>query len=225
MRINKYLALHGYGSRRKADDLIIDGKVTINGRTAILGDQVELSDVIEVSGVKRAKPDYVYYLLNKPVGFICTADKSAPGTVLELVPKFPRVFPVGRLDVASSGALLITNDGDLANKLLHPRYGHSKVYEVEVDKPIHDSDLKILSEGVELEEGVTQPARIERKDIAKFTITLKEGRNRQIRRMCEAIDHRVNSLHRISFAGLSVHTLKAGTYRDLSRNEIDKLKN
>jgi pseudouridine synthase len=224
MRINKYLALHGYASRRKADELILDGKVTINGKTAVLGDQVDMSDVVEVSGIKRDHPNLVYYLLNKPVGYICTTDKTAPGNVLELVPKFPRVFPVGRLDVASSGALLITNDGDLANRLLHPRYGHEKTYEVTVDRPIHDLDLKILASGIKLEDGMTQKTEVKRFDVNKFQIILKEGRNRQIRRMCEAIDHNVRELHRTTFAGLSTTNLKPGAYRNLLSKEIKKLK-
>lgn len=224
MRINKYLALHGYASRRKADELIIDGKVTINGERAQLGDQVSNDDIVEVAGVRREKPDYVYYVLNKPVGYICTTDKSAPGNVLELVPKFPRVFPVGRLDVGSSGVLLITNDGDLTQKLLHPRYGHSKVYEVEVDHPIHDKDLKSLAEGVILEDGPTMPAKVNRLDVDKFEITLSEGRNRQIRRMCEAVGYQVENLNRTVFAGITVKKIAFGNYRNLSKEEINRLK-
>lgn len=219
MRINKYLAQHGYASRRKADELISSGKVRINGKTAVLGDQVENTDIVEVLGIKHHhKAPLVYYLLNKPVGYICTTDPHAPGNVLELVPKYPRVYPVGRLDVASSGALLLTNDGELANELLHPKFGHKKVYKVETTKPIHDADLKTLETGVDLIDGKTASAEIKRLDINKFKITLSEGRNRQIRRMCEALGYEVKNLHRTQFASYKLDAIRSGEWQKVNRN-------
>lgn len=203
MRINRYLATHGFCSRREADKLIMDGQVTINGRIAVLGDQVEDTDIVKVNGESKKAVPLVYYLLNKPVGYICTTDERARDNVTSLVPQNPRVFPVGRLDVASSGLLLLTNDGELTERILHPRYHHSKVYVVTVDKDIANGHLERWRNGVDLGDFVTQPARVQRLGRCRFKITLTEGKNRQIRRMCELFGYQVRSLERVAIGALN----------------------
>ena len=217
MRLNAFLARAGVASRRKADELIKAGRVRVNGEPGELNTFVESRDVVEVDGEQVAKQELGYVLLHKPAGVVTTAsDPQGRPTVVSLVGHESRVVPVGRLDVDTTGALLLTNDGPLAHRLAHPRYGVEKVYEVETWKEPTDEALRRLAEGVELEDGPTSPARVRRLGAARFELVLHEGRNRQVRRMCDAVGYRVRRLHRSIYAGLGVDGLAPGEWRELS---------
>jgi len=225
VRLNAFLARAGVASRRKADELIKAGRVQVNGEPGELNTFVESRDVVEVDGQPVAKQQLAYVLLHKPPGVVTTArDPQRRPTVVSLVAHESRVVPVGRLDVDTTGALLLTNDGPLAHRLAHPRYGVEKVYEVETWKEPNDDGLRQLAEGVELEDGVTSPARVRRLGPACIELVLHEGRNRQVRRMCEAIGHRVRRLHRSVYAGLRVDGLAPGEWRELTQAEVRGLR-
>ena len=225
VRLNAYLARAGVASRRKADELIKAGRVRVNGEPGELNTFVESRDVVEVDGEAVAKQQLGYVLLHKPAGVVTTAsDPQGRPTVVGLVEHDSRVVPVGRLDVDTTGALLLTNDGPLAHRLAHPRYGVEKVYEVETWKQPTDEALRRLAEGVELEDGVTAPARVRRLDGARFELVLHEGRNRQVRRMCDAVGFRVRRLHRSVYAGLRVEDLEPGEWRELTPEELERLR-
>jgi len=225
MRINKYLSQSGTCSRREADRLIQAGQVSINGHRAKPGDQVMEGDRVTFFGKNvRGAEHPVYIALHKPVGYITTTSRKSKDNVLDLVKNVPeRLFPVGRLDVESSGLLLLTNDGETANKLMHPRYEHEKEYEVAVHRPISDAQLAHLARGITLEDGKTAPAQTRRIGPKSFTITLKEGRNRQIRRMCEALNLDVVKLHRVRIQSLRLGDLKSGAWRHLTSEEASQL--
>jgi 23S rRNA pseudouridine2605 synthase len=223
--LNAFLARAGVASRRKADELIKAGRVRVNGEPGELNTFVESRDVVEVDGEQVAKQGLGYVLLHKPAGVVTTAsDPQGRPTVVSLVDHESRVVPVGRLDVDTTGALLLTNDGPLAHRLAHPRYGVEKVYEVETWKEPTDDALRRLAEGVELEDGPTSPARVRRLGAARFELVLHEGRNRQVRRMCDAVGYRVRRLHRSIYAGLGLHGLAPGEWRELSADEIAALR-
>jgi 23S rRNA pseudouridine2604 synthase len=226
MRINKYLSENGYCSRREADRLIQAGKVFINDRVAQLGDQVDEADDVRVLGRDKKKPPKkIYILLNKPVGLIVTTDRRKKDNVIDFLDLRERVFPVGRLDVKSEGLLLLTNDGVLANRLMHPRYEHDKEYVVEVDHEISMRDIKKLQIGVELDDGITLTAKVRKMDETRFAMILREGRNRQIRRMCEALGYQVISLKRTRLLTLKMpSTYPAGNWRHLTELEVKQLK-
>ena len=225
MRLNAYLARAGVASRRKADELIKAGRVRVNGEPGELNTFVEGGDVVEVDGEPVAKQELAHVLLNKPAGVVTTAsDPQGRPTVVEVVSHPLRVVPVGRLDIDTTGALLLTNDGPLAHRLAHPRYGVEKVYEVETWKEPDDDALRRLAEGVELEDGLTAPARVRRIGAAKFELVLHEGRNRQVRRMVEAVGHRVRHLHRSVYAGLGLEGLAASEWRELTETEVERLR-
>jgi 23S rRNA pseudouridine2605 synthase len=225
MRLNAYLARAGVASRRKADELIKAGRVRVNGRPGELNTFVESRDLVEVDGERVAKQALAYVLLNKPAGVVTTAsDPQGRPTVVSLVEHASRVVPVGRLDVDTTGALLLTNDGPLAHRLAHPRYEIEKVYEVETWKPIGDDALAALAAGVELEDGPTAPARVRRTGPGSFELAIHEGRNRQVRRMVEAVGSRVRRLHRSVYAGLRVDGLPPGAWRELTNAELDALR-
>lgn len=224
-RINKYLAEHGYCSRREADRLIQNGKVLINNQQAKLGDKVGDSDTVRVLGRdKKEKAELVYLMFNKPVGVITTTDRRKKDNVIEAVDYPERVFPVGRLDVESSGLLILTNDGVLANRLMHPRYEHDKEYVVAVDKPLRKIDLGKLQSGVPLEDSKTLPAKVRQLGKYKFAIILRQGKNRQIRRMCEALGYQAVSLKRTRILTLKLGNFPEGQWRKLSAKEIRDLK-
>ena len=225
MRLNAYLARAGVASRRKADELIKAGRVTVNGRPGELNTFVAAADRVEVDGRPVAKQRLAYLLLHKPAGVVTTArDPGGRPTVVDLVPREPRVVPVGRLDADTSGALLLTNDGELAHRLAHPRYEVDKVYVADVEGDPTDEAVQALAEGVELEDGRTAPAQARRAGPSKIELTLHEGRKHQVKHMCEAVGHPVRRLHRRAYAGLTLGSLRPGQWRELSRDEVEALR-
>ena len=223
IRLQKVLAQAGLGSRRTCEDLIERRRVRVNGEVAVLGRRVDPEvDVVEVDGAQiGVKAGLVHYLLHKPAGVITTvSDPQGRPTVVDLVPAEPRVFPVGRLDGDSEGLLLLTNDGDLTHRLTHPRYGVDKEYLVEVEGEPSRGALARLRDGVELEDGRTAPAKVAQLDARLLRITIHEGRNRQVRRMCEAIGHPVLRLVRTRIGPLTDRLLKPGEWRALTQDEV-----
>jgi pseudouridine synthase len=225
VRLNAYLARAGVASRRKADELIKAGRVTVNGEPGQLNTFVESRDVVAVDGRRVDKQPLTYLLHNKPAGTVTTArDPQGRRTVVELVPREPRVVPVGRLDADTTGALLLTNDGELAHRLAHPRYGVEKTYVVDVEGEPDDGALRRLESGVELDDGRTAPARTRRLTKSRLELTIHEGRNRQVKRMLEAVGHPVHRLHRSGYAGLTVEGLEPGAWRELEPPEVERLR-
>jgi 23S rRNA pseudouridine2605 synthase len=221
-RVQKALARIGLGSRRANEELIRDGRVTVNGEVVELGGRVGAGDELAVDGVVYAsRPDAVTYLLNKPTGVVTTAsDPQGRRTVVELVPAEPRVFPVGRLDLDTEGLLLLTNDGGLAHRLTHPSFGIEKEYLAEVDGAVSPKALRQLREGVELEDGTTSPAKASSPAPNLIRLVIHEGRNRQVRRMCEAVGHPVRRLARSRIGPITDSRLKPGSSRRLSDEEL-----
>ena len=225
-RLQKVLAQAGLGSRRACEVLIADGRVRVNGRVATLGDRADPEvDEIEVDGaVVGVRPGLVHYLLNKPAGVVTTAsDPQGRATVVGLVPGEPRVFPVGRLDADTEGLLLLTNDGDFAHRLTHPSFGVDKEYLVEVEGTPARGVVRRLRDGVELEDGITAPAKVSAVGESLLRITIHEGRNRQVRRMCEAVGHPVRRLVRVRIGPVSDRRLAPGEWRPLGQHEVRAL--
>jgi 23S rRNA pseudouridine2605 synthase len=225
-RLQKVLARAGIGSRRVCEELIAEGKVTVNGTVAELGRRVDAElDKVAVDGVPiSVREGLVHYLLNKPAGVVTTAsDPQGRRTVVELVPDEPRVFPVGRLDYETEGLLILTNDGDLTHRLTHPSYGVEKEYLAEVEGTPSRAAVRMLREGVELEDGPTAPAKASLQPPSLLTITIHEGRNRQVRRMCDAIGHPVKRLVRTRIGPITDRTLKPGEWRELTPDEVRAL--
>lgn len=226
VRLQKVLAQAGLGSRRVCEDLIERRRVRVNGEVAVLGRRVDVDvDVVEVDGAQiGVRPGLVHYLLNKPRGVITTAsDPQGRPTVVELVPSEPRVFPVGRLDGDSEGLLLLTNDGDLTHRLTHPSFGVAKEYLVEVEGNPHRGVVRRLREGVELDDGPTEPAKVAVLGEHLLRITIHEGRNRQIRRMCEVVGTPVVRLVRTRIGTLTDRALGPGEWRPLTQDEVRAL--
>jgi 23S rRNA pseudouridine2605 synthase len=226
VRLQKVLAQAGLGSRRVCEELIARRRVRVNGELAELGRRVDVAvDVVEVDGAQvGVRPGLVHYVLNKPRGVITTAaDTHGRPTVVDLVPHDPRVFPIGRLDGDSEGLLLLTNDGDLAHRLTHPSYGVEKEYLVEVDGEPHRGIVRRLREGVDLDDGRTAPAKVAMLGERLLRITIHEGRNRQVRRMCEAVGISVVRLVRTRIGPLSDRTLEPGAWRALTQDEVRAL--
>ena len=215
MRLNAYLARAGIASRRGSDDLIKEGRVKVNDEPGQLNTYVHAGDRVEVDGEPVAAQKLTYVLLNKPAGTVTTAsDPQGRPTVVQLVDEVPeRIVPVGRLDADTTGALLLTNDGALAHRLAHPRYGVEKVYEAEVEGEPDDSATPPLAEGVELDDGLTAPAEVRRLAPSTIELTLHEGRKHQVKRMCEAVGHPVRRLHRSRYADSDVTGLALGEWR------------
>jgi 23S rRNA pseudouridine2605 synthase len=228
MRLNAFLARAGVASRRRADELIRERRVTVNGEAGEFNSVVGTDDVVEVDG-QRVEPQPLHYvLLNKPSGVVTTADDpEGRPTVVELVSHATRVMPVGRLDADTTGALLLTNDGELAHRLAHPSFGVPKVYDIDVVGSPSPDALKALRSGVELEDGPTAPAeaRIIRRGtrVSRIEMTLHEGRKHQVKRMCAAVGLPVEHLHRRRYAGLRLIGLEPGQWRELTSDEVAAL--
>jgi 23S rRNA pseudouridine2605 synthase len=225
MRLNAYLARSGVASRRRADELIKAGRVTVNGAPGQLNTVVGSHDRVQVDGDEVARQRLAYVLLHKPAGVVTTArDPQGRPTVVELVPHEPRVVPVGRLDADTTGALLLTNDGQLAHRLAHPRYGVEKTYVAEVEGDPDEDALRRLQEGVELDDGSTAPARASRLGPGRVELVLHEGRKHQVKRMLAAVGHPVTRLHRSAYAGLTLDDLAPGAWRELRPAEVEELR-
>jgi 23S rRNA pseudouridine2605 synthase len=229
VRLNAFLARAGVASRRRADELILEGRVRVNDEPGELNTVVGENDVVEVDGRRVERQPLRYVLLNKPAGVLTTADDpQGRPTVVDLVSRETRVVPVGRLDVDTTGALLLTNDGELANRLAHPSFGVAKVYDVDIDGSPSPDALEALRRGIVLEDGRTAPAqaRIVRRGtrVTRIELTLHEGRKHQVKRMCEAVGHSVRHLHRRRYAGLRLVGLEPGQWRDLTDDEVAELR-
>jgi 23S rRNA pseudouridine2605 synthase len=227
VRLAKYLAHSGVASRRAAEGLIADGRVTVGGRPVTdPARDVDGSSGVAVDGEPVAPETLVVYALNKPAGVVSTArDTHGRSTVTELVPGERRLYPVGRLDADTTGLILLTNDGQLANLLTHPRYEVPKTYVGRVDPaPVGEPALRRLREGVELDDGVTAPAGARQLRPGVLELTLREGRKRQVRRMCEAVGHRVVELERVAFGPLRLGDLRPGRHRRLTAAEVERLR-
>lgn len=224
-RINKYLSEAGYCSRRAADKLIDQGRVTINGKVPELGTKVAPGDEVHVNGklVKPSKEEFVYLAFNKPVGIVCTTDtRREEDNIIDYINYPTRIFPIGRLDKPSEGLILLTNDGDIVNKILRSRNNHGKEYIVQVDKPITQEFLRKMGAGVPILDTVTKECEVEQVSEYIFKIILTQGLNRQIRRMCEYLDYEVVKLKRIRV--LNIHLdVPVGKWRDLTKTELKEL--
>jgi len=226
-RLQKVLARAGMGSRRVCEKLIVEQRVTVNGEFAELGEKVDPETAeIEVDGLKvGVRQDLVYYLLNKPIGVITTSkDPQERSTVVDLVPTHPRVFPVGRLDADTEGLILLTNDGDLTHYLTHPSFGVEKEYLVQVDVKPSRNAIRELRQGVELEDGITAPAKVSLVDEKLIKIVIHEGRNRQVRRMCESVGHPVKRLIRSRIGPIADTSLRPGSFRELTNQELKSIR-
>lgn len=231
MRINKYISSTGFCSRRAAEQLIQDGHVTVNGKLAQISTPVEEGDVVCVDG-KRVEPmkDYVYLILNKPMGITCTTEHHIEGNIIDYINYPKRLFPIGRLDKDSTGLIVLTNDGDIVNQTLREENGHTKEYEVEVDGRINEEFLTKMAAGVKIYNPVsnsyviTKQCEIHQLGPKRFKIVLTQGYNRQIRRMCSALNYHVRSLCRVRFLNLTLKGLKVGQWRECSAEEIAELK-
>ena len=225
MRLNAFLARAGVASRRHADELIKAGRVTVNGETGQLNTVVGARDRVAVDGRDVERQRLRYVILHKPAGVVTTAhDPHGRPTVVELVPGEPRVVPVGRLDADTTGVLLLTNDGQLAHRLAHPRYGVEKTYVAEIEGDAGEEALRRLREGIELEDGVTAPARACRLGRGRVELVLHEGRKHQVKRMLAAVGHPVAQLHRSAYAGLRLEGLEPGACRELETSEVQQLR-
>lgn len=233
IRLQKFLANSGVASRRKCEELILDGKISVNGKVVQeLGTKIDLTvDKVEYCGkLIHNSEKKVYILLNKPIGYVTTAkDQFSRDTVLDLVKVKERIVPVGRLDMYTSGALILTNDGDFVYKVTHPKHEITKTYTVTLHGIISNEAVENLRHGVEIEDYVTRPANVKilktdvEKNISRLEITIHEGKNRQVRKMCEAVGSKVIALHRSKIGDIGVKDIKIGNWRYLKDYEIKKL--
>ena len=225
-RINKFLSEVGYCSRREADRLINEGKVTINGKISEIGAKVEESDQVAVEGQRIEKSTdkkNIYLAFNKPVGIVCTTDRGVePDNIIDFV-KYPsRIFPIGRLDKPSEGLIFLTNDGDIVNKILRARNNHEKEYIVSVNREIKKDFIQNMSNGVEILDTITKNCFVKQLGPKKFKIILTQGLNRQIRRMCETLGYKVQSLKRVRIMNIKLD-VPTGKYRELTKDELSEL--
>ena len=224
MRLNKYLSETGICSRREADEWIAAGRVTVNGAPAVLGTQVEDRDDVRLDGQPLAtKPRRVYLALNKPTGIECTTDREVPDNIVDFMNYPERIFPIGRLDKDSEGLILLTNDGDIVNRVLRAEHEHEKEYIVSVDRPLTTDFLTGMARGVPILGTVTNPCRVTQVGRNTFRIVLTQGLNRQIRRMCEHFDYTVRRLQRVRIMHIHLGRLPIGRWRDLSDAEVAPL--
>ncbi|MEZ7172347.1 23S rRNA pseudouridine(2604) synthase RluF [Sporosarcina sp. OR05] len=224
MRINKYLSEAGIVSRRGADKWIEDGRVTINGQPAELGSRVEQGDTVHVDGkLVKTEEQLVYIVLNKPVGITSTTERHIEGNVVDFVNHPLRIFHIGRLDKDSDGLLLLTNDGDIVNEILREEHGHEKEYIVTVDRPLTKEFIQQMEAGVEILDTRTKPCKVKQLGPRKFNITLTQGLNRQIRRMCSALGYNVRRLQRTRIMNIHLGNLPVGQWRDLTTQERQEM--
>jgi len=224
-RLNKYLSEAGYCSRRAADKLIEEGRVTINGKIPEIGTKVEPNDEIHVDGelIKKTKKSSVYLAFNKPIGIVCTTDtRVEKDNIIDFIGYHKRIFPIGRLDKPSEGLILLTDDGDIVNKILRASNNHEKEYIVTVNKPISQTFIKRMSQGVPILDTVTRKCKVEKLGTYEFKIILTQGLNRQIRRMCEFLDYEVKTLKRTRIMNIKLD-VPVGKYRELSDKELNEL--
>jgi len=224
VRINKYLSEVGYCSRREADKLIEQKRVTINGHVPQMGTKVQTADIVCVDGIpiKMSTKPRIYIAYNKPIGVICTTDLRIKDNIIEHVAHSQRIFPIGRLDKPSEGLILLTDDGDIVNKILRAKNNHEKEYIVTVDKPIHSDFINQMSNGLPILDTVTLPCVVKKLSKYKFKIILTQGLNRQIRRMCEYLGYNVTKLKRVRIMNITLN-IPVGTWRDLTRKELNRL--
>ena len=225
-RINKYLSEVGFCSRRAADRLIEEGKVTINGEMTEIGSKVEEGDQVEVEGQKIINPTKqknIYLAFNKPIGIVCTTDRRVePDNIIDFI-KYPkRIFPIGRLDKPSEGLIFLTNDGDIVNKILRSKNNHEKEYIVSVNRPINKDFIQSMSNGVEILDTITKNCFVKQLGQKKFKIILTQGLNRQIRRMCESLGYRVRSLKRVRIMNIKLD-VPTGKFREITKEELIEL--
>ncbi len=233
IRLQKYIAKSGVASRRKAEELILEGKIQVNGKTITeLGTKVNPEKVIVTYNGKRLKieEEFVYILLNKPIGYVTTVkDQFGRDSVLDLVKIKEHLVPVGRLDMYTSGALILTNDGDFVYKVTHPKHEIEKTYTVTIKGIVKNEEVEMLRKGVKIEDYTTKPAKVkilktdEEKNISRLEITIHEGKNRQVRKMCELVGHKVLALHRSKIAGIGVKDIPLGKWRFMKEKEIRKI--
>lgn len=224
IRINKALSEQGFCSRRQADTLIEQGRVTINGRKAVLGDRVLPSDEIQVDGKSaNIKQEDVFIAFNKPVGITCTTDESIPGNIISYINHPERIFHVGRLDKPSEGLIFLTNNGDIVNKILRAGNQHEKEYIVTVDRPITEEFVKRMAGGIPILGTVTKKCKVERLSRFVFKIILVQGLNRQIRRMCEYLGYEVTRLQRVRIMNITLEGIPEGKWRDLTAKELQEI--
>ncbi|MCY0977553.1 23S rRNA pseudouridine(2604) synthase RluF [Chryseobacterium wangxinyae] len=226
-RINKYLSEVGFCSRRAADKLLEEGRITVNGSVPELGTKISDEDIIEVDGkpIRESEETPIYIAFNKPVGIVCTTDtKRERDNIIEYINHPKRIFPIGRLDKPSEGLILLTNDGDIVNKILRAKNDNEKEYLVRVDKPLNTKFLEKMRNGVPILDTVTKKCEVERIDDMTFRIVLTQGLNRQIRRMCEFLGYEVKKLKRIRIMNIKLD-LAPGKWRDLTSNELGELNN
>ena len=234
-RLQKFLANAGIASRRKCEELILDGKVEVNGTIVTeLGTKVSEKDIVKYNGkIVKTEEEKIYILLNKPIGYVTTAkDQFNRDTVLDLIKINKRIVPVGRLDMYTSGALILTNDGEFVNMLTHPKNEIDKTYNVTVKGNVTNEDIEQLQKGVKIDdEYITKPAKVKilkidkEKNISRIQITIHEGKNRQVRKMCEAINKKVLALHRCKIGNIEVKDIKVGNWRYLTKKEVENLMN
>lgn len=226
VRINKFLSEAGYCSRRAADKLIEQGRVTINGQVPEMGEKITSDDEVRVDGelVGQKKNDFVYLALNKPVGIVCTTDtRVEKDNIIDFVNYHKRIFPIGRLDKPSEGLILLTNDGDIVNRILRSSNNHEKEYVVTVDKRLTKEFLDKMANGVSILDTITKKCKVEQVNPFVFRIVLTQGLNRQIRRMCEALDYEVKKLRRVRIMNIELGDLPLGEYRELTKDEFKSL--
>ena len=224
LRINKYLSETGACSRREADEWIAAGRVRVNGTVAVLGTQVSGDDAVLLDGRPLAsRPQRVYIALNKPVGIECTTDREVPGNIVDFVAHRERIFPIGRLDKDSEGLILLTNDGDIVNRVLRAEHEHEKEYIVSVDRPLTPEFLRDMAAGVPILDTVTNPCTVRQVGRNTFRIVLTQGLNRQIRRMCEHFDYTVRRLQRVRIMHVQLGGLPVGKWRNLTPAEVRPL--
>ena len=234
-RLQKFLANAGIASRRKCEELILDGKIEVNGAIVTeIGTKVSEKDIVKYNGkIVKTEEEKIYILLNKPIGYVTTAkDQFNRDTVLDLIKINKRIVPVGRLDMYTSGALILTNDGEFVNMLTHPKNEIDKTYNVTVKGNVTNEDIEQLQKGVKIDdEYITKPAKVKilkidkEKNISRIQITIHEGKNRQVRKMCEAINKKVLALHRCKIGNIEVKDLKVGNWRYLTNKEVENLMN